>query len=169
MHASSFGLAAAILLTLAPIESANAGAALITRHTPGLFHHRFAWAPEFGRPERRDGRLAGRRHPRFFPEAFGGGAGDFEAGDLPDPAGQDFAAYAPGDDAVAPSAPSAPAAPTTATAMIVTAPPAADHRKAAFAPASGPKIITIAAPGGSSRFANMPLVVYGRPPVNPAF
>jgi len=153
MNASSIGLVAAALAALVPIDSSIAAAVMARQ--PRLERH----AREFRSPLRderalHDERGRFERGRRRFP-------GDWLAGDtgLPDPA--DLGAEAPATAFF--EGPS--------TNITITMAPPIDARAAmpAYAPAGGPKIMTIGARPRSARFATTPIVVYGRAPAGQVY
>jgi hypothetical protein len=159
MKASSIGLAAAFLLAASPVSSSSCSAAAVFRQ-PRLSHADFGMRrAEFGREDRHGRRTGARfRHQRgrFFGDWGAGFAGGFD--------------YAPLEADTAPDAPSpeAFAAPATNITIMLAPPSRVSQAGATYAP-PGPRIITLGAPRHISRFAKMPLVVYGRAPVGVAY
>jgi hypothetical protein len=157
MNASSFGLAAIILLPLLPIHSARAGEVAIVRPHGWAHAGPGSRGPEFARDERRFSREADARFHHGRRNSDGDAGGDWGGyyGD-----GNDEGPVA---EAAAPQFFASPSFNIT----ITLAPPAAPGQAAppAHAAAAGPRIITIGAVEASSKFATMPIVVYGRSPI----
>lgn len=153
MNASSFGLAATVLLPLLLIHSACAGEVTIVRPHGWAHADSASRGPEFARDERGFSREADARFHRGRRHSDGDGGGDWGG------------YYGNDESPVAEAAPPQFFASPSFNITITLAPPAAPGQAAApaHAAASGPRIITIGAADTSSKYATMPIVVYGRP------
>ena len=155
MKASSCA-AALVVVVLSIIPSLASAGAMAPR--PGLIPpHNVARQPGTVRGDRslRPTDAARVQHDQSPPAGAWATGGD----SLPDLSASDVDAPAPQYFA----------APTTDIAATPAAPSLIGQATPIYARASGPKIITIGAPRRSTRFAKMPLVVYGGTPLNQAF
>ena len=161
MKLSSVGLAAILFLPLLTAEPASAGGITIVR--PGGWAH--ADHPRFAAQDRRFTHEADARfdNGRRFRHNRSDSSGDWGGG-----YGYN---YDPGDEGPVVDAPSRDVfMPGGIDITINVAPPAsAGHAIApAQAPTGGPRIITIGADAAPGRLTNMPIVIYGRPPLGQA-